>query len=556
MLRSLKVQIYLLVFIPFVIMAGLGLYSEIRSTTVIEDKVSEMTLNNTLAIEKKRLKTVVDSAYSMIQDYIQLPGDSGLKEALSVIDKLRYDNGTGYIFTYDLKGVRLQSGSGKGIGKNFYNNQDKKGNYITQNVISAAKDGTGYSTYYFVKPGATEPSPKYSYSLLVPKWNIVISTGFYIDDVEKAQKEVDAAIVEVATEAINDAIFLFLIAFIIVAVAVFIAINKLYLPLNNLSVSVNGLAAGEGDLTATLPASYISLLDKIAADFNKFLAAMGLDIKNLKGTSEELNNIASQSSQQQARLEALSNQQKEETVQVAAAIDQMSSTSNEIANTAEQTRASATAVETEIRGVLQQVEVSNEQLEDLNSLMKGVEGSINELGDNVTLIHSVLSVIQGISEQTNLLALNAAIEAARAGEQGRGFAVVADEVRNLAKRSQDSTVEIKGILDKLQDSAEKTVQDMARSDEQRQVVTDAMAKIREFIHSSNQGIQQLSEMNVQVATAASEQSTVSSEIAERINGIASLAEDIGNSSTEARSQFASLELQSKLIAGMTNKFTV
>ncbi|WP_409439548.1 methyl-accepting chemotaxis protein [Psychromonas sp. GE-S-Ul-11] len=556
MLRSLKVQIYLLVFIPFVIMAGLGLYSEIRSTTVIEDKVSEMTLNNTLAIEKKRLKTVVDSAYSMIQDYIQLPGDSGLKEALSVIDKLRYDNGTGYIFTYDLKGVRLQSGSGKGIGKNFYNNQDKKGNYITQNVISAAKDGTGYSTYYFVKPGATEPSPKYSYSLLVPKWNIVISTGFYIDDVEKAQKEVDAAIVEVATEAINDAIFLFLIAFIIVAVAVFIAINKLYLPLNNLSVSVNGLAAGEGDLTATLPASYISLLDKIAADFNKFLAAMGLDIKNLKGTSEELNNIASQSSQQQARLEALSNQQKEETVQVAAAIDQMSSTSNEIANTAEQTRASATAVETEIRGVLQQVEVSNEQLEDLNSLMKGVEGSINELGDNVTLIHSVLSVIQGISEQTNLLALNAAIEAARAGEQGRGFAVVADEVRNLAKRSQDSTVEIKGILDKLQDSAEKTVQDMARSDEQRQVVTDAMAKIREFIHSSNQGIQQLSEMNVQVATAASEQSTVSSEIAERINGIASLAEDIGNSSTEARSQFASLELQSKLIAEMTNKFTV
>ncbi|MDN2662317.1 methyl-accepting chemotaxis protein [Psychromonas sp. 14N.309.X.WAT.B.A12] len=556
MLRSLKVQIYLLVFIPFVIMAGLGLYSEIRSTTVIEDKVSEMTLNNTLAIEKKRLKTVVDSAYSMIQDYIQLPGDSGLKEALSVIDKLRYDNGTGYIFTYDLKGVRLQSGSGKGIGKNFYNNQDKKGNYITQNVISAAKDGTGYSTYYFVKPGATEPSPKYSYSLLVPKWNIVISTGFYIDDVEKAQKEVDAAIVEVATEAINDAIFLFLIAFIIVAVAVFIAINKLYLPLNNLSVSVNGLAAGEGDLTATLPASYISLLDKLAADFNKFLAAMGLDIKNLKGTSEELNNIASQSSQQQARLEALSNQQKEETVQVAAAIDQMSSTSNEIANTAEQTRASATAVETEIRGVLQQVEVSNEQLEDLNSLMKGVEGSINELGDNVTLIHSVLSVIQGISEQTNLLALNAAIEAARAGEQGRGFAVVADEVRNLAKRSQDSTVEIKGILDKLQDSAEKTVQDMARSDEQRQVVTDAMAKIREFIHSSNQGIQQLSEMNVQVATAASEQSTVSSEIAERINGIASLAEDIGNSSTEARSQFASLELQSKLIAEMTNKFTV
>lgn len=556
MLRSLKVQIYLLVFVPFIFMAGLGLYSEVNSTTVIEEKVSEMTLKNTLEIEKKRLKTIVDSAYSIIKDYEALPGDSGLKEALALINKLRYDNGVGYIFTYDLQGVRLQSGSGKGIGKNFYNNQDKKGNYITQNIINAAKDGSGYSTYYFIKPGEETPSPKYSYSLLVPKWNVIISTGFYIDDVERAQQEVDDAIQVVASSAINDAIMLFIIAFIVVSIAVFIAINKLYLPLNNLSLSVSGLAEGEGDLTATLPASHIALLDKIANNFNKFLASMGQDIKSLKATSAELNNIASLSSQQQVRLEALSNQQKEETVQVATAIDEMSSTSNEIANTAEQTRASANEVETEIQGVLEQVEVSNEQLDNLNVLMKGVEGSINELGENVTLIHSVLSVIQSISEQTNLLALNAAIEAARAGEQGRGFAVVADEVRNLAKRSQDSTVEIKVILDKLQDSSVKTIQDMTRSDEQRQVVTEAMAKIREFIHSSSKGIQQLSEMNVQVATAASEQSTVSSEIAERINGIASLAEDIGNSSSEARAQFESLELQSQLIAGMTNKFTV
>ena len=556
MLRSLKVQIYLLVFMPFIFIASVGLYNEVNSTRAVEAKVSEMTRLSTLAIEKKRLVTVIESANAIIKSYVEQPGTTGLKDALALINQLRYDDGKGYIFTYDLNGVRLQSGSGKGLGKNFWNNQDKKGNYMVQNIIAAAKDGSGYTKYYFVKSGDTEPSPKYSYSLLIPKWNIVISTGFYIDDVDRIQKEIDDAVLDIVDGAIVEGLILFLIVFVIAVIVVFFAINRLYLPLNNLSQSVSGLADGRGDLTAILPSSHITLLDKIARGFNAFIGAMATDIRSLKNTCDELNSIAHLSSGQQARLEALSNQQKDETAQVAAAIDEMSSTSNEIAHTAEQTRESANAVEKEMQGVLRQVEVSNEQIESLNDLMKGVEGSINELGSNVALIHSVLSVIQGISEQTNLLALNAAIEAARAGEQGRGFAVVADEVRNLSKRSQESTIEIKEILDKLQNSAEKTVQDMAHSDQQRAVVTEAMGRIREIIGHSNKAIQQLSEMNVQVATAATEQSSVSTNIAERINGIASLADDIGSGSTAARAQFESLEQQSTLIAEITDKFTV
>ena len=556
MLRSLKVQIYLLVFMPFIFIASVGLYNEVNSTRAVEAKVSEMTRLSTLAIEKKRLVTVIESANAIIKSYVEQPGTTGLKAALALINQLRYDDGKGYIFTYDLNGVRLQSGSGKGLGKSFWNNQDKKGNYMVQNIIAAAKDGSGYTKYYFVKSGDTEPSPKYSYSLLIPKWNIVISTGFYIDDVNRIQKEIDDAVLDIVDGALIEGFILFVIVFVIAVIVVFFAINRLYLPLNNLSQSVSGLADGRGDLTAILPSSPITLLDKIAKGFNAFIGAMATDISSLKNTCDELNSIAHLSSGQQARLEALSNQQKDETAQVAAAIDEMSSTSNEIAHTAEQTRESANAVEKEMQGVLRQVEVSNEQIESLNHLMKGVEGSINELGSNVALIHSVLSVTQGISEQTNLLALNAAIEAARAGDQGRGFAVVADEVRNLSKRSQESTIEIKEILDKLQDSAEKTVQDMARSDEQRAVVTEAMGRIREIIGNSNKAIQQLSDMSVQVATAATEQSSVSTNIAERINGIASLADDIGSGSTAARAQFESLEQQSKLIAEITDKFTV
>ncbi|WP_025565621.1 methyl-accepting chemotaxis protein [Psychromonas sp. SP041] len=556
MLRSLKFQIYLLVFIPFILIAVLGLYIEINSTNSIEKKVSEVTRENTIEIEKKRLVTIINSAHSMIQPYIDMPSDEGLKDALALINRLKYDGNKGYIFTYNFNGVRLQSGSNKGIGKNFWDLKDKKDNYIVRNIIEAGKSGSGFTIYYFPKPGEKESSPKYSYSLLIPKWNVIISTGFFIDDVDRAQRIIDEEVLNVADKAIQQAIFFFIVSFIAVAIVVFIAINRIYRPLNNLSTSVRGLAGGEGDLTALLPTSQIALLDQIADDFNLFLGSMGDDIRNLKGTSNELNNIANVSSKQQAHLEELSNQQKNETIQVATAIDEMSSTSTEIANTAEQTRLSASSVEKQMQVVLEQVQVSNEQLDNLNELMVGVENSVTELGGNVNLISSVLSVIEGLSEQTNLLALNAAIEAARAGEQGRGFAVVADEVRSLAKRSQDSTVEIKEILEKLQMSTEKTVGDMARSDKQRVVVTEAMGRIRDIIGSSNQSIQQLSEMNIQVATAASEQSTVSSEIAERINGIASLADDIGNSSAEVRAQFENLEMQSKLIVDMTNKFTV
>lgn len=464
---------------------------------------------------------------------------------------------TGYIFAYDLEGFNVADGLAPAKrGKAYWDFQDPNGKYLFREFTKTVQAGGGFVDYVWPKPGTDdELIPKLSYVELIPGTDVYIGTGIYIDDVDAKTALMKA---QIGSKARSYSIYIGagIVAYFFLIVgpaSYFITQRSIVRPIKQASSVMKGM---DGDLTKRIEIDSKDEIGEIATAFNAFTSNVQGLVSQVISATHEVAGAATEIASSSESMAQGMDSQKDQTMQISAAIEELSASVNEVA-----TQSIEAAENARNSGDVAQKggQIVSETIDSMNTIRDSVIASlelVSELGRRSDEIGEIIAVINDIADQTNLLALNAAIEAARAGEHGRGFAVVADEVRKLADRTTDATEQVSKTISAIQEETKLAVDRMNTGSEQ---VQHGVERAREAGSSLNQIVDrtgEVSQLITSIAAAAEEQSAASCEISKGVESVNEVTIQSTNGAKEAADAANVLSRHAEGLQALVNQFRV
>jgi len=557
---TLKTKVMLLALVPVILFALVisGTAAKVLESLAAEE-VAE-TRERLIAEKRSELQNYMQIATGAVNHLYQnaAPGDMASRdEAIAILSKIKFGQ-DGYFFGHDSNVVRLfRSDSSVDVGKSLADRRDPNGVYVNRELVNVAKNNT-----YFVNYSSPLPSnesvmvPKLAYSFYLPKWDMAVGTALNLDGIDAQIAQVEAEIEERIGTIITSILVVAVILLVVLGVLGVMFSNAFLRPLQQIRNNLDDIAAGEGDLTRRLPINSDDELGQLAGSFNRFVEKIHGLVRQIVDMTGQLTELVGQVSAQAQRSEQAMDRQRHETDQVATAINEMSAAAHEVARSAQGAAEAAQKTDQEGQAAKLVVDGSIQRIHTLVDDIRSSGVSLDSLQKDVQSIVSVLDVIRSIAEQTNLLALNAAIEAARAGEAGRGFAVVADEVRALASRTQQSTQEIQGMIDRLQQGTEQAVSSMRRSSDAGDVTSEQANKAGTSLDAIAHLIGTINAMNAQIASAAEEQTAVAEEINRSVHQIAVAVDSVASETQQGAQTARSLAGLGERLGQLVRQFRI